>query len=696
MASSFRLSLSPSTAISLSSQRQQQQQPQQCRRPFAAKPLPPSTNELTVSDILGQYMQRRKQLKPYQLALDVWNKLGKVIQKSRQWERQTFWIDHKASLQMLVEQTVFSIDHFNGRSTATVMHSLVKLLQFTNSSKILGDLQPLWNLLVKRTHLLLLQPNSFSDQSVSNLLWAYAKIDGIEVDGQLMDALANRAVLVVDDFMPQGLANVAWGFATLSHKAPLLFDAIARASQVQIHEFNPQSLSNTSWAFATLKHEAPLLFGAIATAAQVHINEFKPQELSSLIMAYAKMNHNAPALLDAVARAAAARIHDFKPQELSNTVWSFATLKHEAPALLDAIAEAVQERIQDFKPQELSNTVWSFATLKRKSPMLFDAIAEAVQERIQDFKPQELSNTAWSFATLKHTAPALLDAIAPAAQGWIQDFNPQELSNMAWSFATLNHEAPSLLDAIARAIPARVGDYNAQDLANTSWAFAAMNHEAPSLFDAIARMLRVRVGSFNSQSLTNMAWSFAVFNIQQGSFIPADSPFFQALLAGDPSKFTVQNLCQMHQFYLWCKEQNGENWLSQELQWQCREAFVSAETAPSRIQNDVVETLQTLPDVSQAEVEVLTESGYNLDAVIVYREDEKIAVEVDGPSHFVGRSQSPNGATLLKRRQLRALEGWKLVTIPYWEWDAIDTGPEQERREKKQRYLQNLLEQAAQ
>ena len=46
----------------------------------------------------------------------------------------------------------------------------------------------------------------------------------------------------------------------------------------------------------------------------------------------------------------------------------------------------------------------------------------------------------------------------------------------------------------------------------------------------------------------------------------------------------------------------------------------------------------------------------------------EVAIEVDGPSHFCGRT--PTGATALKRRQLRAA-GWTLLPVPYWEWDAV-------------------------
>ena len=77
---------------------------------------------------------------------------------------------------------------------------------------------------------------------------------------------------------------------------------------------------------------------------------------------------------------------------------------------------------------------------------------------------------------------------------------------------------------------------------------------------------------------------------------------------------------------------------------------------------------------------------------------EKIAIEVDGPAHFISRidkytasstgyskrikgkleyqyswngdRQEMNGATALKDRLLNSL-GWKVIHIPFWEWDAM-------------------------
>jgi hypothetical protein len=125
------------------------------------------------------------------------NKLGKVIKKSHKWERNSFWINHNASLQALVDQTTHSADQLNGRCTATAMHSLVKLLQHTGA-KSLGDLiQPLsWRVLLLRT-IVLVQQDGFSAHDISNLIWTYAKAaDRIteKVDGRLMDALAKTNI----------------------------------------------------------------------------------------------------------------------------------------------------------------------------------------------------------------------------------------------------------------------------------------------------------------------------------------------------------------------------------------------------------------------------------------------------------------------------------------------------------------------
>ena len=102
--------------------------------------------------------------------------------------------------------------------------------------------------------------------------------------------------------------------------------------------------------------------------------------------------------------------------------------------------------------------------------------------------------------------------------------------------------------------------------------------------------------------------------------------------------------------------------------------------APARLQSDVAASLLALGLAPREEVR--TPQGYSLDAVVSHGGRE-VAVEVDGPSHFFGRT--PTGATALKRRQLRAA-GWALLPVPYWEWGVLDG------KAAKQEYLQGALE----
>ena len=105
---------------------------------------------------------------------------------------------------------------------------------------------------------------------------------------------------------------------------------------------------------------------------------------------------------------------------------------------------------------------------------------------------------------------------------------------------------------------------------------------------------------------------------------------------------------------------------------------------PSKLQRDVVASLQALKLAPREEVR--TEQGYSLDAVVVYGGRE-VAIEVDGPSHFCGRT--PTGATALKRRQLRAA-GWVLLPVPHWEWNE-DLSSSSGRQEYLRAALRHVL-----
>ena len=483
---------------------------------------------------------------------------------------------------------------------------------------------------------------------------------------------------LIRGFDPRNFSNTVWAFAKAGHLSPELSHVIsAEVMRRGLGDFNPQDLSNTAWALATAGHESSELFNAIsAEAVRRRLGGYSAQSLSITAWAFATAGHASPELFNAIsAEAVRRRLNGFNEQNLSNTAWAFATAGHESSELFNAIsAEAVGRRLGGFKEQNLSITAWAFATAGHESPELFNAIAaEAVRRRLGGFKEQELCNTAWAFATAGLASPELFNAIsAETVRRRLGGFKEQSLSNMAWAFATAGHEAPELFKAIsAEAARRGLGGLTEQALSTIAWAFATSGHASPELFKAIsAEAARRGLGGFNEQALSNTAWAFAVFD-----FPPADELFgtlsFTSRCAQFEESFSHKGLTQLHQWSLWREERDGRStlWpgLSASLRQACRDAFIADEGKPSQLQSDVARAIRSR--VAHVEEEHRCEaSGYSIDALVTLNDGKRIAVEVDGPWHFVGRSHQPNGATLLKHRQLRHF-GWRLESVPYWEWD---------------------------
>ena len=346
----------------------------------------------------------------------------------------------------------------------------------------------------------------------------------------------------------------------------------------------------------------------------------------------------------------------YRPIDLSaswNTLGKLARQPDErcvlraAPKLLHPLAKQTEQALPKFDARALANTVNGLAKLHasgwRASDALWKGLATHCTRCMPTMVPQGLANTAHGFAKVERREPALLDAIAEeAARRGLRDFTPQGLSNTAWAYATAGHAAPALLDAIAEvAVRRGLREFTPQGLANTAWAYAAADLPAPALFGGDAFVQRCEA---------------------ERGFVP-------------------ENLCQLHQWQLW-QEERGAAWppLPPALAQRCRDAFCQAVGVPSELQGDVADSLRALGLAPREEER--TPQGYSLDAVVSHGGRE-VAVEVDGPWHFVGRT--PTGATALKRRQLRAA-GWALLSVPYWEWNALGS------KAAKQAYLQGALE----
>ena len=299
---------------------------------------------------------------------------------------------------------------------------------------------------------------------------------------------------------------------------------------------------------------------------------------------------------------------------------------------------------------------------------------------MDSFKPQALFNTAWAFATAGVSHPKMFKKIGYHVAGLdsLDSFNSQALSNTAWAYATARLFDRRLFEKLATEAVVKKNHFVEQAIANFLWACASVGYTEEKLFSTFAPVIALKLGKCNDQHLANIAWAYSVANVPSQDLFNQD--FIRACASNEKS-FSQEDLSQFHQWQLWQQELESGMELPQSLQENCRDAFISANYSESKLQDDVVSELKAAGlDLGE---EVLLGSGYRIDAVVKVGDEKKIAVEVDGPSHFIQRL--PTGSTILKHRQVVRLDGIEVVSVPYWEWNELKNS------ETKQRYLHKKM-----
>eukprot|EP00547_Thalassionema_nitzschioides_P015383 CAMPEP_0194236776 /NCGR_PEP_ID=MMETSP0158-20130606/3958_1 /TAXON_ID=33649 /ORGANISM="Thalassionema nitzschioides, Strain L26-B" /LENGTH=450 /DNA_ID=CAMNT_0038970623 /DNA_START=593 /DNA_END=1945 /DNA_ORIENTATION=- len=413
---------------------------------------------------------------------------------------------------------------------------------------------------------------------------------------------------------------------------------------------------------------------------------FHPIEISNTVWAFAKIRFQAPELFDHLANEAIARVDSFNSRDISNMLWSYATLGHyPSPKLFDAAAGAIIEKLDEFNSQDISNTLWSYATVGHPSPKLFDAAAGEAINKIDKFNSQDISTTLWSYATAGVESPELFDAASGKVINDIDTFNAQAISNTLWSYATFDHHqsSPNLFDAISDEAIKKMDTFNAQAISNTLWSYAAVGHPSSTeLFDIALQQANKNLHAFTTQGLCNTLWSLAMVDHNIESAIP----FLNRVLnLHQSSQLSLTIVCkiQLHAVIQWITiEHQKKSPIPDDLANKCLSAFIGNPSNPSQLEKEVVSVFRSLGFEVRDEG-ICKQTGYSIDAIVTTKSGNEIAVEVDGPTHFVG--PVPTGARVLKRRQLDNLGETPLLSLPYWRWNELAT------TEEKQNYLEGEM-----
>ncbi|KAL3785766.1 hypothetical protein ACHAWO_009725 [Cyclotella atomus] len=486
-------------------------------------------------------------------------------------------------------------------------------------------------------------------RAFGNVLLAEGAIEDV------FDVFAMAADRILPDYGARHISNLAYAYALIGYNPQLdnqtLLGKIGDASIGFIEDFNGQDVSNMVWAFATLNVEHPALFQIVGD----HIDELDDLE-------------------------------SFTPQALANITWAYGTAGMKHPPLFEKVCTHINRLndLRSFTSQNLANIVWAYATAGVQHAELFETVGDHINQldNLKSFTPQALSNTVWAYATAGVKHRDLFEKVGTHINQLynLNSFNPQDFANTVWAYATAEIQHTDLFCKIGDHIHQldNLKSFTPQALANTVWAYATANELRSDLFEKIGNATSNRgdFTLFTDQAIANIAWAYTVANADGTTIF--NGTFTRALLE---RTFLIEDMTKLYQWHLWQTEELSHAGLPDELTKWCYQAFVTSDATVSRFQKDVVHELKSI-GLNPVE-EYRAPSGYSIDA-LVETDSRRIGIEVDGPAHFNNRK--PTATTMLKRRQISAIDKIPLVSVLYWEWDILGKD-----RTKKQQYLRSLV-----
>ena len=317
--------------------------------------------------------------------------------------------------------------------------------------------------------------------------------------------------------------------------------------------------------------------------------------------------------------------------------------------------------------------------------------------------PQVIANIATAYSSLgvvdhANYFSALSDK--KVCQFITKNGDPQNIANIATAYSSLGvvdhaNYFSALSDKKVCQKIMKGGD--PQAIANITSAYANLGiDDNCNFFLALSDNMSV-VNEGDSQNNCNCLWSFAFLGLLDNKVYESIiKSLWKKAMSMPVSDFTVEGLNQLRQIYT-CSIIEGGNKLD-EIPSALRSKINAVENDKigSKAHNDISRLLNDIGFEHQNEVSPFVddiESGFSggdeFMAIDMANLKDRIAIELDGPSHFIGLGKDGRVETVKTKMKSRILErlGWKVIKIPWFEWKEFNG----EEKHDKVEYLKGVL-----
>ena len=542
-----------------------------------------------------------------------------------------------------------------------------------------------------------IQPNEYACQNISNAVWAIATMHQHGDEYLPMDALncVERAIterLGADDFIPQGVSNCLWAFGSLNRNRGYEItaesvDAFGEGILRHIDGFKSMELSNLVWATSTLRIQfgspdvMAAMDAAMIDAAHNEPHFFSSQSISNIL--WAAGNHPdgvqlSGELLGVLADLSVRKFETFTPQGLSNSAWGFASVGFNPGGdFIDLLKRAWCREGQTYIVTEVANLLWSFYILKEHPG---DQTLESVSRRLadipeEDMHLQTIANILYTLAQMEYLPPRrtmerlediCTGAMRRGAEG-DEDVRMAQggatLSNLLWAMSSLRYRpGEEFLAAFNEQCVRRCDEFTDQGVSNIMFAYANLDsNPGPAVLNAFVDAAKRAMPDFTAQGVANSAWAWAVLDYWPDSDL---IDMYEAKIAGlDEKQISKLDYVQLFQAsYAFEQFSPHGALMSGELLAHSREVWEqisSARVTISALHQDVSGALTRMG--IPHEIEYLTQD--NLFSMDIALRGRKVAIEVDGPSHFCANMRSERLGSDRLRERFLAHKGWNVSVL---------------------------------
>ena len=392
---------------------------------------------------------------------------------------------------------------FDAQSTATVAYA---------AGALVLSHEPLWEVLGTGSAT---RVSEFSDRQLANLLWGFATVSYTDCEVVFQRVASDAPIATL---APIDLSLVAWSLAKVSHKDKHFYDQVADAivaKQAEWRHSDTRNIATLLYSLAlseqAISHDSA--FRELATAVRSRASEFSVQGLTNAVWAYATACYTEELWFRIVAKEVSLRKKDeFEPLDVANTLWAFAAVLHH-DNVISFLTSLGKGMIWQMSGQNVAIAVWSLASLELRGESFFHQAADPFVQRLSECKAQELNNMLWAYATACVRLPWLfLKSANHALTLGLTEFKTHELSIMLWAHGTAGVCNHTFFNEVVDEILGGRGIESCapREIANAAWAYSTIIGRCHlPWMTAVAAYSQNHIREFDMQGIGNVLWSFA-------------------------------------------------------------------------------------------------------------------------------------------------------------------------------------------